>query len=92
MNLMFNWEDIVEQKRGLTFDDVLIVPSKSDVRSRREPSLKTSIAKGVEKSIPLISANMDTITEAEMAIGMDQLGGFGILHRFMSIEDQVKEG
>ncbi len=90
MSLLFNWREIAEQYRGLTFDDVLIVPSRSDVRSRRQPDLDTEIVKGINKKIPLISANMDTITEAEMAIAMDKLGGFGILHRFMSVEDQVQ--
>jgi IMP dehydrogenase len=91
MSLLFNSKEIVQHRRGLTFDDVLIVPSRSDVRSRKSPQLDTEIAKGVKRSIPLIAANMDTITESAMAIAMDKLGGFGILHRFMSVEDQVGE-
>ena len=89
--LIFNWKQIKEKDRGLTFDDVLIVPAKSEVRSRRDPVLTTKLTKGTLFETPIISANMDTVTEAEMAIAMDQLGGFGILHRFMSVEEQVAQ-
>lgn len=74
---------------GLTFDDVLLVPKKSTMRSRRDPVLNSRITKKITKALPVISANMDTITEKEMVIAIDQMGGFGILHRFMSVEDQV---
>ncbi|MBN8538534.1 MAG: guanosine monophosphate reductase [Deltaproteobacteria bacterium] len=90
MELFFNWKDIKNKGRGLTFDDVLIVPAKSDVRSRKDPSLGTQLTKNKWMEMPIISANMDTVTESPMAIAMDQLGGVGILHRFMTIEDQVK--
>jgi IMP dehydrogenase len=86
--LIFNWKQIKEKDRGLTFDDVLIVPSKSEVRSRRDPVLTSRLTKGLDFETPIISANMDTITEAEMAIAMN---GLGILHRFMSVEDQVAQ-
>jgi IMP dehydrogenase len=89
--LIFSWKDIKNRGRGLTFDDVLIVPSRSDVRSRRDPKLETQLTKKIKIDTPLISANMDTVTESEMAIAMGQLGAFGILHRFMSIEDQVSQ-
>ncbi|RYZ75739.1 MAG: guanosine monophosphate reductase, partial [Proteobacteria bacterium] len=88
---MFNWKQVKERGRGLTFDDVLIVPGKSDVRSRRDPVLTSNLTKKFTFDTPIISANMDTITESEMAIAMDKLGGFGILHRFMSVEDQVAQ-
>jgi IMP dehydrogenase len=90
VELFFNWKDIKNKGRGLTFDDVLIVPAKSDVRSRKDPSLGTQLTKNKWMEMPIISANMDTVTESPMAIAMDQLGGVGILHRFMTIEDQVK--
>lgn len=90
MELFFNWKDIKNKGRGLTFDDVLIVPAKSDVRSRKDPSLGTQLTKNKWMEMPIISANMDTVTESPMAIAMNQLGGVGILHRFMTIEDQVK--
>lgn len=89
MELFFNWKDIKKKGRGLTFDDVLIIPAKSDVRSRKDPSLATQLTKNRTTNLPIISANMDTITESEMALAMDQLGGLGILHRFMTIEDQM---
>jgi len=75
--------------RGLTFDDVLLVPGYNGIRSRQNVNTVT-FAKGREFDIPLISSNMDTITEGAMADAMASLGGFGILHRFMTIESNVK--
>jgi len=89
MNLLFQWKDIKSRGRGLTFDDVLIAPAKSDVRSRRDPQLTAKLTKKISIDTPIVSANMDTITETEMAIAMHKLGGVGILHRFVSIEEQV---
>ena len=89
MSRYFNRKDLPEV--ALTFDDVLLVPTKSTMRSRRDPILSTRITKKITKALPVISANMDTITEKEMVIAMDQMGGFGILHRFMSIEDQIAQ-
>jgi len=91
MDLYFNWKDLKKRGRAYTYDDVLIVPQKSEVRSRSIPDLSTRLSSQIELKLPFISANMDTITEADMAIGMDRLGGFGILHRFMSISDQVEQ-
>lgn len=91
MTLIFDWAGIKSRNRGLTFDDVLIMPSKSEVRSRKIPDLQTHLTKNITLNIPIISANMDTITEHEMAIAMDAQGGLGILHRFMSLEDQIKQ-
>ena len=91
MSLRFNWKQIAQKDHGLSFDDVLIVPKRLDMRSRRDPSLQTKLTKKLSLEIPLVSANMDTVTESDMAIAMSQLGGMGILHRFISIEDQVKE-
>ncbi len=89
MSLIFQWKDIKNRSRGLTFDDVLMVPSRSDVRSRRDPLLTSKITKTKFLETPIVSANMDTITESDMAIAMHQMGGLGILHRFASIKDQV---
>jgi IMP dehydrogenase len=91
MDLIFSSLGIMQRGRGLTFDDVLIVPSKSTVRSRRDPNLQTQVTKRHRLELPFISSNMDTVTEADMAIAMAKLGGLGILHRFMSIENQVAE-
>lgn len=91
MSLFFNWRGISERNRGLTFDDVLLVPNKSEIRSRKDPVLTTQITKTKKMEIPIVSANMDTITESEMAIAMGKLGGLGILHRFMTIDEQVAQ-
>lgn len=87
--LNFPWTEIKNRGRGLTFDDVLLTPKKSEVRSRRDPSLKTNITKKFSFDIPILSANMDTITEAEMALAMGRLGGLGVLHRFVPTSEQV---
>ena len=89
--LTFNAQGILARGRGLTFDDVLIVPSKSAVRSRKDPNLATRVTRRHRLEVPFISAKMDTITESAMAIAMDKLGGLGILHRFMTIEQQLDE-
>jgi|SRR6185312_2653041 len=90
MNLMFQWQDVKNRGRGLTFDDVLLVPAKSDMRSRRDPQLTSKLTKKISIDTPIISANMDTVTESEMAITMGDLGGAGILHRFVTISEQVQ--
>ena len=74
---------------ALTYDDVLLVPQYSEVSSRRTLSTATRFTSGIDLKIPIISANMDTVTESEMAIALAHAGGIGIIHRFMSIEDQV---
>lgn len=91
MSLLFNWKKIKERDHGLTFDDVLIMPAKSEVRSRRDPSLRTRLTKTKFLETPIISANMDTVTESKMAIAMHNMGGLGVLHRFMNIDQQVLE-
>ncbi len=75
---------------ALTYDDVLIIPRRSTFSSRSEANTKTRLTKKVSINIPIVSANMDTVTEAEMAIALARLGGIGILHRFMSIEENVE--
>lgn len=75
-------------KEGLTFDDVLLVPQASDVIPS-QVSLKTTLTKGLELNIPLMSAAMDTVTESRLAIAMAREGGIGMIHKNMSIEDQA---
>lgn len=75
--------------RGLTFDDVLLVPGYNGIKSRQNVTTSVEL-KGVTFGIPLISSNMDTITDAEMANAMTELGGMAILHRFMSIDANAK--
>lgn len=76
-------------KEGLTFDDVLLIPAKSEVLPR-EVSLKTMLSKNIELNAPLLSAGMDTVTEAEMAIAIARQGGLGIIHKNMSIDEQAE--
>ncbi|MFD2442623.1 IMP dehydrogenase [Bacillus sp. CGMCC 1.16607] len=75
-------------KEGLTFDDVLLVPAKSEVLPR-DVSLQVELNDGLKLNIPFISAGMDTVTEAEMAIAMARQGGLGVIHKNMSIEQQA---
>jgi IMP dehydrogenase len=80
----------LRQETGLTFDDVLLTPKRSAIRSRGDVQTSSLLVSNIRLSIPIISANMDTVTEAAMAIAMAQAGGIGILHRFMSITRQVE--
>ncbi len=91
MGLIFSANEILERSRGLTFDDVLLMPRHSEMSSRRSPALDSKVTKNFTLKTPIISANMDTVTEFQMAIKMAQLGGLGILHRFMSPEEQVRQ-
>jgi len=72
-----------------SYNDILIKPRLSIVKSRREIDLNTKLTKKLNLKIPIISANMDTVTEGEMAISMAKLGGIGIIHRYCNIQDQV---
>ncbi len=80
----------IRPEEGLTFDDVLLSPKRSTIRSRSAVDTSTMLTPGIRLSIPIISANMDTVTEGPMAIAMAQAGGIGILHRFMSQEKQAE--
>jgi len=77
-------------KRYLTYDDVNIVPKYSELESREYIKLNTRFTKNTEIKIPIVSSPMDTVTEDIMAIQMMELGGVGIIHRFNTIEHQVK--
>lgn len=81
----------MEIKEGLSYDDVLLVPKFSDIISRKQVDTSTPLTKTLRLNIPLISANMDSVTEANMAIALARQGGIGIIHRFMTVEDQVKD-
>src|SRR3989344_519246 len=77
--------------RGFSFDDVLIVPKYNKVFSRKDVSLKTKVTRNHWIDIPLLATNMDTICESKMAIALGKLGGLGVIHRFLTIEEQSKE-
>src|ERR1700745_387360 len=75
---------------GLTFDDVLLIPSRSDVLPT-ETDTSTQFTRGIRLRIPLCSAAMDTVTEALLAIALAQQGGIGVMHKNLSIERQAEE-
>ncbi|WP_062107859.1 IMP dehydrogenase [Bacillus niameyensis] len=77
-------------KEGLTFDDVLLVPAKSDVLPK-DVNLQVELTKTLKLNIPIISAGMDTVTESKMAISMARQGGLGIIHKNMSIDAQAEK-
>ncbi|MBT2694111.1 IMP dehydrogenase [Bacillus sp. ISL-55] len=77
-------------KEGLTFDDVLLVPAKSEVLPK-DVSLKVNLTETLRLNIPIISAGMDTVTESELAISIARQGGLGIIHKNMSIEQQADQ-
>ncbi|MHC4295406.1 MAG: IMP dehydrogenase, partial [Planctomycetota bacterium] len=77
-------------KEGLTFDDVLLVPNKSEVLPR-EVDVSTQLTRKLSLSIPVLSAAMDTVTESRLAIALAREGGLGIIHKNLSIEEQADE-
>ncbi|AFS81564.1 inosine-5'-monophosphate dehydrogenase [Candidatus Nitrosopumilus koreensis AR1] len=81
----------MEFKEGLTFDDVLLVPKYSDITSRSQTDLSTKLSRNITINIPFVSANMDTVTESAMAATMARAGGIGIVHRFLTIQEQANE-
>ncbi|SDX27366.1 inosine-5'-monophosphate dehydrogenase [Marininema mesophilum] len=83
------WEDKFA-KEGLTFDDVLLVPAKSEILPR-DTDLSTRLSDRIRLNTPLISAGMDTVTEASMAIAMARQGGMGIIHKNMGVHEQAEE-
>jgi len=78
-------------RQGLTYEDVLLVPRYSDVRSRKDVDTSSQLTRSIRLHMPIVSANMDTVTESEMAVAMARHGGIGIIHRFNTIEQQVNQ-
>ncbi len=78
-------------KEGFTFHDVLLVPQRSAITSRKHVDTTGRFSRLISLKTPVVSANMDTVTEASMAIAMAQCGGLGIIHRFLTIAEQVAE-
>ncbi|GAB4444337.1 MAG: IMP dehydrogenase [Anaerolineae bacterium] len=81
----------IRATKGLTFDDVLLIPKRSPVHSRQDVDTSTWLTPAIKLRLPIVSANMDTVTEAKMAIAMARAGGIGIIHRFMTTEQQVRQ-
>ncbi|MCE9593568.1 MAG: IMP dehydrogenase, partial [Planctomycetes bacterium] len=79
-----------EMPFGLTFDDVLLVPRHSDVMPR-DVDVSSRFSRNVALNIPLVSAAMDTVTEAELAVALAREGGIGVIHRNLTIEGQIRE-
>src|SRR5688500_16414839 len=75
---------------GITFDDVLLIPSRSDFVPA-DADTRTRVTRNIELNIPLISAPMDTVTEAALAIALAQEGGIGVIHKNLSAENQARE-
>jgi IMP dehydrogenase len=76
---------------ALSYDDVLLVPHYSDIPSRKQIELSTMFSRRIKLNVPVVSANMDTVTGAEMAIHMARAGGMGIIHRFQTAEEEADE-
>ena len=81
----------MEIREGLTFDDVLLVPKRSSIATRSQTNLQTKLSRNISLNIPIVSANMDTVTESAMAVAIAREGGIGIIHRFLTISEQVTE-
>jgi len=77
--------------KAYSFDDVLITPKYNKIKSRKEVVFRTKVTKNYFLDSPLLAANMDTVCESEMAIALGKLGGLGVIHRFLTIEEQVSE-
>ncbi len=82
---------VIVKGEGLTFDDVLLVPRPSLIRSRREVDISSRLTRRIKINVPIVSSPMDTVTESRLAIAMAREGAIGVIHRFMPIEDQVRE-
>src|SRR5690349_18116893 len=78
------------QHDGITFDDVLLIPARSDFVPS-DADTHTRLTRSIELNIPLISAPMDTVTEAALAIALAQEGGIGVIHKNLSVENQARE-
>ena len=89
VNRAVNCMTTINIRDGLTFDDVLLVPRHSNLKTRTEVSTTVILGKGITLQIPIISANMKSITEEKMAVAVAEMGGLGLLHRFLSVDDQV---
>jgi|DewCreStandDraft_2_1066082.scaffolds.fasta_scaffold02303_8 IMP dehydrogenase len=81
----------IRKEPGLTFDDVLLVPQRSPIPSRRDVDTSSRFSRHITLHIPIVSSNMDTVTEGRMAIAMARAGGIGVIHRFLPAPRQAAE-
>lgn len=91
MGFVFSAGELAKRDRAYTFDDVLLMPCRSAVQSRFQVDVETQFTKNFRIRLPVVAANMDTVSEADMCIAMNEIGGAAILHRFMTIEEQVSQ-
>ncbi|MBI5391956.1 IMP dehydrogenase, partial [Candidatus Woesearchaeota archaeon] len=82
---------VQEIKEALTYEDVLLIPNYSTISSRKHVDISTHLTPKIKLNIPMVSGNMESVTESKMAIAMARLGGIGIIHRYMTVQDQVNE-
>jgi IMP dehydrogenase len=87
---MFKATELAQRPRAYTFDDLLLVPCRSAVRSRFDVNVETQFTRRHKLKLPVVAANMSTISEKEMCIALNEVGATAILHRFMTVEEQVK--
>ncbi len=80
-----------EIRVALSYDDVMLIPQRSGIGSRADVETRTRFSRGLEIAVPIVSANMDTITDSNMAIAMARAGGIGVIHRFLSVDEQVAQ-
>ena len=83
-------KDLFSHREGVTYKDFLILPGYIDF-APGEVSLKTKVSRNIELSLPVLSSPMDTVTESDMAISQALIGGLGIIHNNLSIEEQAKQ-
>lgn len=81
----------VKMGLGLSFDDVLLVPKRGSLEKRADADISSQLVWGITLDVPIVSAPMQSVTERHMAMAMRQAGGYGIIHRFMTIEEQLKQ-
>ncbi|MDE2491719.1 MAG: IMP dehydrogenase [Elusimicrobia bacterium] len=81
----------MDMREGLTFHDVLLVPKRSGVASRRDVDTTGRFSRRITLKVPIVSANMDTVTESSMAIALARAGGLGVIHRFLTVEEEAAQ-
>jgi len=81
----------MDMREGLTFHDVLLVPKRSSISSRKHVDTTGRFSRRITLKVPIVSANMDTVTEARMAIALARVGGLGVIHRFLTVDEEAAQ-